>query len=328
MRRLALCVVVVFAVACGASAPVPGIAQPAAKAVVWPLRGTAAPNGDVITRRPIVVKVPNDPAARPQSGLASADMIWELPVEGGITRYALLFHSQDASQVGPVRSARLSDLQYVPSLKAILAHVGGSEPVLAKIRPAAERGEFVDVDEFTKANAFERVSGKQAPYNAYTSTAKLREAAGDSARIDVPAFAFSDEAPKGGAPTRSFSVALSSRATYTWNGGSWKRAQDGQATKDAAGGQDVSPVNVVIVKTDVTEIPGTADVTGAASVDFRSTGSGTAIVFRDGMRIDGTWSRQQGEMYRFADAGGAEVRLKPGLTWLHVIPKDMAVDAG
>ena len=62
---------------------------------------------------------------------------------------------------------------------------------------------------------------------------------------------------------------------------------------------------MVIIKTEITEIPGTADVTGAPSLDFRSTGTGAAVVLRDGMRVDGTWKRTADDMFRFADASGA-----------------------
>jgi hypothetical protein len=326
VRSIAL-VLAVLLVAC--SAPTVTSPRRGEAPALWPLRGTGDGNGEAL-RRPVVVKVPNDPAARPQSGLANADLIWEIPVEGGITRYAVVFHSQEAANVGPVRSARLSDLQYVPLLRAILVHVGGSEPVLEKVRAAAARGEFVDVDEFTNAAAFERITTKQPPYNAYTSTAKAREAARANAKLDkpLPSFQFSTDAPKGGTATTTVSLpyaTASQKVTYTWSASSWKRAQSGAPTKDAANGAEVSPTNVVIIKTDITEIPGTADVTGAPSLDFRSTGSGDVTILRDGMRIDGTWKRSGDELFRFADASGAAIGLRPGLTWIHIVPTDMQI---
>jgi hypothetical protein len=327
VRPLAVVLVALIA-ACGS----PPAVTPGREATprTWPLRGTTDATGESV-RRPIVVKVPNDPAARPQSGLASADLIWEIPVEGGITRYALVFHSQDAPNVGPVRSARLSDLQYVPMLKAILVHVGGSEAVLEKVRAAAGRGEFVDVDEFTNAKAFERITTKQPPYNAYTSTAKARDAAGDKVKADgpIPALAYSTDAPKGGAPTATLTFpypAATQRVTYTWDSNAWKRVQAGQPTKDGASGADVAPTNIVVIKTDITEIAGTADVTGAPSLDFRSTGTGAALVLRDGVRIEGSWTRNGNEMFRFADASGSAITLRPGLTWIHIVPADMQVE--
>jgi hypothetical protein len=295
---------------------------------IWPLRGTTAPDADAIHKRPLAVKIANDPGARPQSGMAQADVVFEIPVEGGITRYALVFQSQDPSTVGPVRSARQSDLNYVPALHAILAHVGASESVMQLVRDAAKSGSFVDIDEFQHADAFERVAGKVAPYNAYTSGSKLRDAAGDAgrARVDVPALQFDASVGKAvGKEATSLAIpyAGAGKVTYTFDAGTYHRTQGGQPTMDAEAKKEVLPDNVVVIKTEVKEIPGTADVTGAPSVDFRATGTGAVVVLRDGKRFDGTWTRGgTSDMYRFADSAGAAIPLKPGLTWIHIVPDD------
>ncbi|TMG69345.1 MAG: DUF3048 domain-containing protein, partial [Chloroflexi bacterium] len=101
--------------------------------------------------------------------------------------------------------------------------------------------------------------------------------------------------------------------------GAYHRTAGGTKTLDTAAGE-VLPENVVVIKTDVKDIPGTADAAGAPSVDYRGTGSGPVVIVRDGKRFDGTWSRQGTEMYRFADASGKEIGLKPGLTWMHIVP--------
>src|SRR5438105_958232 len=223
MRRAFVLIAAILA-ACGGGPGAVPIGAPSTPAV-WPLRGTPAPNADAIHNRPLVIKVANDPAARPQSGMSQADLVLEIPVEGGITRYALVFQSEDPAKVGPVRSARQSDLNYLPALHAILAHVGASESVSHMVRDAAKSGSFVD--------------------------------------------------------------------------------------------------NVVVIKTEVKEIPGTADVTGAPSVDFRATGTGTVVILRDGKRFDGTWTRNGTmDLYRFTDSAGAAILLKPGLTWIHIVPDD------
>ena len=116
--------------------------------VVWPLRGTPASSADAAKTRPIVVKVGNDAQARPQTGIADADLVIEVLVEGGITRLAVVFQSKDPARVGPVRSARQSDLNYLSPLHAILAHVGASEAVTKAVRDAAQSGGFIDVDEY------------------------------------------------------------------------------------------------------------------------------------------------------------------------------------
>jgi len=300
--------------------------------VVWPLRGTTASDASATKRRPIVVKVANDSAARPQTGMAQADLILEIPVEGGITRYALVFHSQDPDRVGPVRSARQSDLNYISMLKAIVVHVGASQPVAAMVRDAAKSGAFIDVDEFAQAGAFERTTDRPAPYNAYTTGAKVREAAGDKGKekVDVPALAF-DATVKDKKAEGKEATALTipypgadQLTKYTFEGGAYHRVQGGKQTTDR--GKEVTPDNVIVIKTDINEIAGTADSAGSPSVDYRATGSGPVVVLRDGKRFDGTWSRQGSEMYKLADAAGATIALKPGLTWIHIVPTSFALD--
>jgi len=311
----------------GGSQPQPSAAPTPA---LWPLRGNTAGDREAIHRRPLVIKVANDVVARPQSGLAQADVIFEIPVEGGITRYALVFHSQDPSRVGPVRSARQSDLNYLAALRAILAHVGASESVTKMVRDAAAGGAFVDVDEFQHSEAFERVKGKVAPYNAYTSGGKLRESAGAAgrARVDVPALQFDASGGKAtGAAATSLTVPYPGAAkvsyAYDASAGGYRRTQGGKPTTDEDAKREVLPDNVVVIKTEVKEIPGTADVTGAPSVDFRATGTGAVVILREGMRFDGQWTRGgNSDMYRFTDSAGATIPLKPGLTWIHIVPED------
>ncbi|HEV8535074.1 MAG TPA: DUF3048 domain-containing protein [Candidatus Limnocylindria bacterium] len=328
--RPGLLLLALFVLACGGpsgAGPAPSSAPPAPPA--WPLRGTNASDADAPHRRPIVVKVANDPAARPQSGLADADLVLEIPVEGGLTRYALVFHSKEPSRVGPVRSARQSDLNYLSALKAILAHVGASESVAKLVRDAAKAGSFVDVDEFEHPTAFGRISTRPAPYNAYTDGKTIRDAGGERGRerVDVPALQFDASTGKaaGNAATSltiPYRGAEQVKYAYDAATGAYHRTQGG-GTIDNEGKREVLPENVVVIKTEVKEIPGTADVTGAPSVDFRGTGTGAVVVLRDGKRFDGKWSRAgANDMYRFTDAAGAAIPLKPGLTWIHIVPED------
>ena len=330
MRSVFVVLAVVLA-ACGGgqAGPAPIGGAPSTPAI-WPLRGSTASDAGAIHTRPLVIKVANDPAARPQSGMAQADLILEIPVEGGITRYALVFQSQDPASVGPVRSARQSDLNYLPALHAIVAHVGASESVTQMVRDAAKSGSFVDIDEFQHADAFERVAGKVAPYNAYTTGAKIRDAAREAgrARVDVPALQFDASVGKAAgkdATSLAIPYAGAGKVTYAFDStaGSYHRTQGGATTMDAYAKKEVMPDNVVVIKTEVKEISGTADAAGAPSVDFRATGTGTAVVLRDGKRFDGTWTRSgSSDFYKFADSAGAPIPLKPGLTWISIVPDD------
>jgi hypothetical protein len=335
--RFVALLAVALVVACGAapSAGGPGSAsagpaasatQTAAKAV-WPLRGTEAPNADAARRRPIVVRVPNDPTARPQSGLADADVVFEMLAEGGITRYAVVFHSRDTQSVGPIRSARLSDLHYTPMLRGILAHVGASGPVLERIRQAAARDAFVDIDQFQHPEAYDRVSSRPAPQNVYTSTQRIREAAKEKSKdkVDVPPIEFDAAAPNAGRAATSLVLPYTGaqRVEYRFENAGYTRIQDGKPTMDDAAKKEVRPDNVVVIKTEITEVKDIVeDERGSFSLEIRSEGTGPVVILRDGQRLDGTWSRTAPDMYHFKDASGKPIKLKPGLSWIHVVPMD------
>lgn len=305
-------------VAAATSAPPRPSPTPTARPL-WPLRGTPAPDADPIKRRPVVVKVGNDVTSRPQSGLQQADVVFELEAEFGITRLAIVFHSQEAERVGPVRSGRWSDLQIAPILRGILAHVGAEPLTLERIREAARRGEFVDVDEFTHGGAFDRVRDRPAPFNTFTSTRRLREAAKDTAKVDVPALQFG-EGKAVGAAAATLTVPYSApdmATTYEVSGEAFKRTQGGRVT-------DVTPVNVIVIKTDIKELH-EVDAHGSRAHELRLSGDGPAIVLSGGKRYDGKWTRGDKELFKLADTSGAEIRLKPGLTWIHIVPLSFEV---
>ena len=145
-------------------------AAPAAVATC-PLTGTPVPGGGPVPQRPaLAVKIDNYPAARPQSGMDKADVIFEEPVEGGITRYAAVFQCQDAALVGPVRSARNIDIGILGQLGTpLLVHVGGINPVLANIAASP----LVNVDLGNYGRLITHPAGRVAPYSTYSSTAQL-----------------------------------------------------------------------------------------------------------------------------------------------------------
>ncbi|HEX3948198.1 MAG TPA: DUF3048 domain-containing protein, partial [Acidimicrobiales bacterium] len=114
---------------------VPATTTSTAPVVDCPLTGSPVPGSGGVPARPaLAVKITNYVAGRPQTGLDKADIVFEEPVEGGITRYAAVFQCQDAPLVGPVRSARNIDIGILGELGTpLLVHVGGIDPVLANI---------------------------------------------------------------------------------------------------------------------------------------------------------------------------------------------------
>ena len=127
------------------------------------------------TSRPYAIMINNISTARPlQSGLQDAYIIYEIIVEGGITRYLALFMDQDTERIGSIRSARHYYLDYALENDAIYVHFGQS--------PQAERDlRALDVDEiegiYYSNGDFWRTKGKYAPHNVLTTTQNILDIA-------------------------------------------------------------------------------------------------------------------------------------------------------
>ncbi|MFO0971772.1 MAG: DUF3048 domain-containing protein [Candidatus Saccharimonadales bacterium] len=134
-----------------------------------PLTGVEVSEED--SKRPVTgVMVENSPEARPQSGLKEAGVVFESVAEGGITRFLLLYQEAKPAQIGPVRSVRPQFASWVAAFDAGLAHVGGSDIPLQKLRS----GKIKDLDQFFNAGAYTRVTNRAAPHNVYTTDEKLQ----------------------------------------------------------------------------------------------------------------------------------------------------------
>src|SRR3984957_15151643 len=130
-----------------------------------PLTGLPTSGATVPQRPAMAVKVDNYPDGRPQAGLDKADIVFEEPVEGGITRYAAVFQCQDVGLIGPVRSARNIDIGILGQLgNPLIAHVGGINPVLANLNASP----IVNVDLGFLAGIMIHPAGQVAPDSDYT----------------------------------------------------------------------------------------------------------------------------------------------------------------
>src|ERR1700735_1548218 len=171
-----------------------------------PLTGEPAPNGTVPQRPAMAVKIDNYPAGRPQSGLDKADIIFEEPVEGGITRFAAVFQCQSSALIGPVRSARNIDIGILGQLGSpLLAHVGGINPVLPNINASP----IVNVDIGSSQSLMIHPPGHVAPDSDYTSTAIVYGTPPTMPPPPQPLFTYSDDTPAGGTAISSVNIDFS-----------------------------------------------------------------------------------------------------------------------
>ena len=300
----------------------------------WPLTGL--PSADAPTRGAhpaIVVKMDNSPDARPQTGIERADVVYELLVEG-ITRFALVFHSELPEPVGPVRSARSSDIDLVSDLSTpLFAWSGGNPGVTGEVTAAAARGLLTDASYSAAFDAYFRSTDRIAPHNLYVNLPKLLELkapAGQGAPKPLFTYRRLDAVPAG-VPTLGLSVdfGMGTVIDYLWDAsrGGWRRFQvDGShpradsATMDRAGGQ-VTPANVVIMFTEYGQSPSDSRSPMALTV-----GSGRAIVFTAGRSIEGTWTRPDARAPAvLRDTAGTVIDLTPGRTWVELPRTDATV---
>ena len=298
-------------------------AEDDAPAPVWPLTGEDAPDEDAIRERVVSVKIENLPAARPQTGLSSADVVYETLTEGGITRFNALFHSDLPEQVGPVRSARFSDTHIVPQYGALFCYSGANQQVLAAIEEAG----IQDMGANRAAELYSRTD-RPAPHNLYLDLPGVREGAaaeGFEETADPPELSFGD-APSTESTATAVTVPFraQNRVTWTWDAEerAYTRDINGEEHVDTeSGGRPYAAANVVVIFAEESggDRPGTLEI--------QLTGSGDAIVLRDGLLFEGAkWSASEGAPPTFETAGGQELRLAPGKTWIEVVPQGLAVE--
>jgi hypothetical protein len=299
-----------------------------------PLTGEKLVQATAGPRRPFAVKVENSPASRPQSGLSRADMVFEHLAEGGITRFTAIFLCQEAQAIGPVRSARLIDLELVPMFDAIFAHVGASAPIMDKI--AQSEVAKSDLDEYRNAPGFHRITERKAPYNAYTSTGELRDAAKQRdllKEVKLTGLAFADTPPTGGTPAKRLLIPYRkglSDAEYQYEAasGKYRRFVAGEPLVDAVSGETIVAANVIVLYASHTETDIIEDTLGSRSVQIDLKGKGRAVIFRDGQQYEAVWVRtESGQMIRYLDLQGAAFSLKPGNIWVEVVPPELAIEA-
>ncbi len=282
------------------------------------LTGTLSGDKNAATQVVTGVMIENSPNARPQSGLKNSGVVFEAIAEGGITRFLVLYQQEKPQTIGPVRSLRLYDIDWLDAFDGSIAHVGGSAGALQEIR----NGQHRDLDQFFNSNYYHRASDRYAPHNVYTSFEKLDalNSAKGYTTSNFEGFKRTDGKPVKKPDATSIDIAVSgplynSSYTYDKKTNKYARSQAGAPHTDREDGQ-ITPSVVIALKVDEETI-----LEDGYRESIVTIGSGDAVIFQNGTAITAKWYKATTKsQISFTDEEGNEIALVRGQTWITAVP--------
>ncbi|MCC6604003.1 MAG: DUF3048 domain-containing protein [Anaerolineae bacterium] len=297
-----------------------------------PLTGELVDDPALLQRRPLAIKISNAPPSyvRPQAGLNSADWVFEHTSEGSITRFTLIVYGQDVDQVGPIRSARLIDVELPAMFDAALAFSGASAGVNERLNSSDFTERIVRISD---PGYYRTGEDKPFEHTLYGRPAVFRQGL-DALGLNTPPnfnglLTFTSEPPAGGSPASSVAI------DYQWETVEWRYdAADGRYYRWAAGephldgntGEQVSAANIVVIAPfHVEDATICEQITNGVcthlSVQIQLWGSGTGFILRDGQQFPVTWHRDgRNDLLTFTDADGNPFPLQISNTWVQLVP--------
>lgn len=284
-------------------------------APTWPLTGMPLDDPAAAQHPAVVVKVGNYDR-HPQRGSATADIIYEEIINANVSRFAFVYHSRSASEVGPIRSGRRQDVDLLGSLnKPVFAWAGGNKTVTKEIQSS----DLVDLSQFKcKGSCYRSGDDRPVEFTLMFNVDKVFAMTFDTAGIPAPQFTYrSIDAAMPGKPSAGVALNMDSyNIDWTWNAtnGTYERVQNGRPDKDKDGTL-MTTNNVVVLE--MVYLPGIS-----GSPDAQSTGKGEAWVFSGGSVQHGTWARKDRTLpFTLTSDDGDVMTLLPGRTFIE-LPRD------
>lgn len=278
--------------------------------------------------RPFAVTINNLHKALPQSGIGQADILYEVPAEGEITRIVAVFQYFDAEKIGPVRSARDYFTYFALDNDAVYVHHGGSPTGYAAIKNRGinhidgmrDNAFWRDKERMNKAGMYE--------HSSYTDAEGLKKSAEAKGYRDKyegePMFSFYDEetVPEGeNADFVSIPYSYYQISQFKFNSqtGLYERSQSDMPQIDDITGEQLSVKNVILQEAPIYVISG--DEAGRREVSLVGSGKGTLVTM--GRKQNITWSK---DTYysptKWFDEKGNPLELNKGKTWICVCPEN------
>jgi len=289
-----------------------------------PVNGLVMPSG---ANNKIVIGIKNDNnvRARPQSGPQNADAVFEVLVEGGMTRLINIFYESDTSYHGPIRSARPTDPTVLRPLDGVLVASGATGGLIPEV---IDMGVPVITD---RRPEFFRISSRNAPHNLYADTYKLKSLAISKGYKKTnnpqPLFPWGNPNINSWANGKSIKLKFSSATstTWTWNGNNYVRtyydAYKGSSSgnphnwinQDGSTGQIAVPTVIALMCEPYMhplQLP-----------SVKTVGEGRAIIMHGGKMLDAKWKRGSNlDPFHIVDSNGNTLYIPKGKPWISLVP--------
>ncbi len=277
--------------------------------------------------QPIAVKIDNVAAARPQVGIDAAEIVFEVPVEGGLTRLTAIYLSARPTVVGPVRSLRPVDADLLAAFEPVLVSTGGQDFVRREVAAAG----IVDVSIDDAPDLFQ-VLERPAPHNLVASIPLIANFATAGPPRTTP-FPFGS-GDLSGESHESVGIPFSAvnDVTWTWNGTRYVRSVNGEpflVYADVNSNPEPLETDTVLVLQVAQRSAGYTDGAGADVPTFDVIGFGRFFLFHGGVAVDGEWRRAaQEDGYRLISRDGTSLRIPAGRLFVEIVPRfvDVGID--
>lgn len=308
------------------------------------------------THRPLGVMIENHQESRPQSGLSSADIVYEAVAEGGITRFLAIFYCQDGGIIGPVRSARTYYIDFISEYgdSPLYTHVGGANtPGPADALSQIENygwASYNDLNQFsigfpTFWRDYERIGHEVATeHTMYSTTTKLWEVGESRGLTNVDKkgnvwdetfkkFSFKDENPSSRPDNQTIEFSFwkgygeyAVKWVYDKTTNVYKRENGGKPHTDLNNKKQLEASNVVVLF--MSERHANDGYEGNVHLLYGTKGKGNAVIFMDGEEIKGTWEKKDTESRMvLKDSKGSQIKFNRGVIWFEVLPLGTEVES-
>ncbi len=285
------------------------------------LTGLPGTNGNVLA-----VKIDDTRDAHPQIGIEAADLVYVEQVESGLTRLLALYTSEYPEFIGPIRSARISDIDLLAQYGKVAFAYSGSQ---SKMRPVLSAANLnVLSAERNPPSIFARDESRVSPVNMILYIQKLFDRATNKLKMNLISLPSSPwlfgDLPKTAAPVVSAKINWpNAKYEIIWNEASkcWNLKQNGEIEQTNFG-VNICIQNAIIQKVKI-EPSIYGDKFGGITPFSQTVGSGKAVLLRDGKYLNLNWQRDDATQFtNWLDEQGERMRITPGKTWVFLAASD------